>query len=80
MFFFSDLFVFKYVNNFFSEISQSGIKMRYKIRKIANYLTSYEIILLLAIFEPISLTLKNNSENKNLYFKNLLNPKNNIYV
>ena len=46
--------------------SQSGIKMRSKIRKIANYLTFYEIVSLLAIFEPIYLTLNNISENKHL--------------
>ena len=43
-FFSSDLFVFKYVNNFFSEMSQRGIKIRSKIRKIANYLTFYDIL------------------------------------
>ena len=47
-------------------MSLSGIKMRSKIRKIANFLTFYEIISLLAIFEPIYQTLKNISENKHL--------------
>ena len=44
--------------------------MRSKIRKIANYLTFYEILSTLGIFEPIYLTLKNISENeKNYIFK-----------
>ena len=40
--------------------------MRSKIRKIANYLTFYEIISFLAIFEPINLTLDNISK-KDIY-------------
>ena len=44
-------------------MSQSGIKMRSKIRKNANYPTFYEITSFLAIFEPIYLTLNNISEN-----------------
>ena len=56
-------------------MSQSGIKMRSKIRKIAHYLKFYEIISLLAIFEAIYLTLINISENKHFYFSNLLNQR-----
>ena len=72
------MFVFEYVNNFFSEMSQSGIKMRSKIRKIANYLKFYEIISLLAIFKAIYLTLINISENKHFYFSNLSNQRKKI--
>ena len=53
-------------------MSQSWLKMRSKIRKIANYLTFYEMISLLAIFEPIYLTLDIISENKHLYLKKML--------
>ena len=49
-------------------MSQSGIKMRSKIRKIANYLTFYAIISIVAFYEPIYLTLNNISENKNFVF------------
>ena len=49
-------------------MSQSGIKIRSKIRKIANYLTFYAIISLIAFFESIYLTLNSFSENKHIYF------------
>ena len=61
-------------------MSQSGIKMRSKISKIANYLTFYELISLIAIFEAIYLKLYNIPENKQLYFQNLYKPKNKIYI
>ena len=61
----SDLFVFKYANDFFWDVSKWD---KNEVKNKENCELFYEILSLLAIFEPIDLTLNNISENKHLYF------------